>query len=63
LIEREEISREGMKVGDGKVSRQSAEEVEKIIIEDSVEEENYMMRSVGTESWVQEGEVFKEGSY
>jgi len=56
LIEREEILREGRKVGDGKVSSESTEEVKKIIIEDSVEEENYMVRAVGTESWVQEGE-------
>jgi len=56
LIEREEISREGRKVGDGKVSSESTEEVEKIIVEDSVCEENYMVRAVGTESWAQEDE-------
>jgi len=56
LTEREEISREGRKVGYRKVSSESAEEVEKILIEDSVEKEHYMMRSVGTKSWVQEGE-------
>jgi len=56
LIEREEISREGRKVGDRKVSSESTEEVVKILLEDSVDEENYMVRAVATESWGQEDE-------
>jgi len=47
LIEKEEISRESRKVGDGKVSSESAEEIELIVIEDSMEGESYMIRTVG----------------
>jgi len=49
LIERMETSRESRKVGDGKVSSESAEEIERIVIEDSVEGENYLSRTVGQE--------------
>jgi len=56
LIEREEISRESRKVGEGKVSSKSTEEVERIVIEDSVEGESYMVRTLGTEICIEEGE-------
>jgi len=46
LIEREEVSRESRKKGDGKVSSDSAEEIERIVIEDSMEGEAYMIRTV-----------------
>jgi len=49
VIEREENERGNRKVGDGKVSSESAEEIEKIVIEDSVEGESYMIRTVGQE--------------
>jgi len=55
-MEREVMSRENRKVGDGKVSSESAKEADKITIEDSVGEENYMVRTVGGESWAQEDE-------
>jgi len=48
LIERE-MSREGRKTGDGKVSCDSAEEVERIVIDDSMEGKSYMVRTVGQE--------------
>jgi len=38
------------------VSSESTEEVERIVIEDSVEGESYMVRTVGTERWVEERE-------
>jgi len=53
LIEREGISREGRKVGEGKVSSESAEEGDRITIEDSVWDEDYMIRTVGAENWAQ----------
>jgi len=56
LIEREETLKERRKVGDGKVSSESTKEVERIIIEYSVEGESYMVRTVGTERRVEEGE-------
>jgi len=43
-------------VGDGKVSSESAEEVNKIIIEDNVGEDDCMIRTMGGESWGQEDE-------
>jgi len=46
LIEKEEVSRESRKKGDGKVSSDSAEEIEHILIEDSMEGEAYMIRTV-----------------
>jgi len=48
-IEIEETSRESRKVGDGKVSSESAEEIDRIVIEDSMEGESYMIRTVGQE--------------
>jgi len=51
LIRKKEISRKGRKVGDGKVSSESAEEVDRITIEDSVGEEKNMIRTVGAEDW------------
>jgi len=56
LTEREGISRENRKVGDGKVSSESAEEVEKITIEDNVGEDDCMIRTMEGESWDQEDE-------
>jgi len=49
LIEREGMSRESRKTGDGKVSSDSAEEVERIVIDDRMEGESYMIRTVGQE--------------
>jgi len=49
LIEREETSRWSRKVGDGRVSSESTEEIERIVIEDNVEGESYMIRTVGQE--------------
>jgi len=46
LIEREEVSRGSRKTGDGKVSSDSTEEVEHIIIDDSVEGGSYTIRAV-----------------
>jgi len=46
LIENEEMSRNIRKGGDGKVSSESTEETEKIVIEDSAEEESFV---IGTE--------------
>jgi len=46
LIEREEVSRESRKTGDGKVSSDSTEEVEHIMIDDSVEGESSTIREV-----------------
>jgi len=46
LIEREEVSRESRKTGDEKVSSDSTEEVEHIMIDDSVEGESYTIRGV-----------------
>jgi len=43
-------------VGDGKVSSESAEEADKIIIEDTVDEDDCMIGTVGGESWAQEDE-------
>jgi len=45
------VSRESRKNGDGKVSSDSAEEIERIVIEDSMEGETYLIRTV-----VQDGE-------
>jgi len=57
LIEREEISRKGRKVRDGKVSSESMDETEKIVIEqDSVGEESFMIGTVGLEVGDEEGE-------
>jgi len=56
LLGREGMSRENRKVGDAKVSSESAEEVDKITIEDNVDEENCMIKTVGGESWAQEDE-------
>jgi len=56
LIEREDISREGRKVGDGKVSSESTDETERIVIENSVGEESFMVRTVGLEVGHEEGE-------
>jgi len=56
LIEREETSRESRKVGDRMVSNDSTEEIERIVIEDSVEGESYMIRAVGKEVWTGEGD-------
>jgi len=46
LIEREELSRESRMKGDGKMSSDSAEEVERIVIENSMEGETYMIRTM-----------------
>jgi len=46
LIEREEVSRESGKKRDGKVSSNSAEEIRRIVMEDSMEGEAYMLRTV-----------------
>jgi len=46
LIERVEVSSESRKKRDGKTSSDSAEEVEHIMIEDSVERETYMIRTM-----------------
>jgi len=43
IIEREEMSRRSRKTGDGRVSSESAEELERIVIEDSTD----MIRTVG----------------
>jgi len=43
------VSRNIRKGGDGKVSSESTEETEKIVIEDSVEEESFVIRTVGPE--------------
>jgi len=45
LIERE-MSRENRKTGDGKVSSDSAEEGERIVIDDSSEGESFMIRTI-----------------
>jgi len=47
LMGREGI-RENRKLGNGKVSSERAEEADKITIEDNVDEENCMIRTVGT---------------
>jgi len=49
LIEREETERGSRKVGEGKVSSESTEEIERIVIEYSVEGKSYMIRTVGQE--------------
>jgi len=46
MIEREEGSRESRKKGDGKMSSESADEAEHIVIEDSMEGEVYMVSSM-----------------
>jgi len=46
MIEREEESRESKKRGDGKMSSESADETEHIVIEDSMEGEAYMVRTM-----------------
>jgi len=51
MIEREEGSRESRKKGDGKMSSESVDETEHIVIEDSMEGEVYMVRSM-----IQDGE-------
>jgi len=43
-------------VGDGRVSSESTEEIERIVIEDSADGKSYMVRTVGPEIWVNEGE-------
>jgi len=55
LIEQEKISREGKKGGDGKMSSESTEE-KRIVIEDSMEGDSYVVRTVAAERCVQEGE-------
>jgi len=45
LIDREEILKRGRKGGDEKVSSESTDETERIVIEDSVGEESFMVRS------------------
>jgi len=47
LIEREETSRERREGGEGMVTNNSMEVIERIVIEDSIEKENYMIRTVG----------------
>jgi len=54
LIGKEEIFRNSRKLGDGKMSSESAEEIEKIIIEDSIEEDSFMVRTVGLEGGSEE---------
>jgi len=54
LIEREGILRENRKAGDGKMSSGSVEEIDKIIIEDSVGEDSFMVRTVGLEGCCEE---------
>jgi len=56
LIEREETSRESRKWGGGggMVSNDSAEEIESIVIEDRVEGESYMIRTVRQEVGTEE---------
>jgi len=56
LIETEEISRGGRKGGDRKVSSESTDETERIVIEDSVGKESFMIRTVGLEGGDEEGE-------
>jgi len=48
LIEREK-SRENRKTGDGKVSSDSTEEVEQIVIDDSTEGESFIIRTMAQE--------------
>jgi len=50
LIENEEVSRNTRKGGDGKVCCESTEETEKIVIEDSVEEKSFVIRTVELET-------------
>jgi len=47
LIRREETYRDSRKGGDGKMSSESAEETEKITIEDSRDGDSFMIRTVG----------------
>jgi len=47
LIQREEIYRDIRKGGDGKISSDSAEDIEKITIEDSSDGDSFMIRTVG----------------
>jgi len=54
LIGREEIYRDSRKGGDGKMSSESAEEIEKITIEDSIKEDSFMVRAVGLEGCSEE---------
>jgi len=54
LIGREENYRNNRKLGDGKVSSESAEEIDKIIIEDSVEGDSCMIRAIGGEGSAEE---------
>jgi len=49
LIENEEMSRNIRNGGDGKVSSESTEETEKIVIEDSAEEESFVIGTVITD--------------
>jgi len=46
MIERVECSRESRKKGDGKMSSESADETDHIVIEDSMEGEVYIVRSM-----------------
>jgi len=54
LIGREETYRNSSKLGDGKISSESAEEIEKIVIEDSIEGDSFMIRTVGEEGCCEE---------
>jgi len=46
LIEKEDISRDSRKGGDGKISSESAEEIEKITIENSSDGDSFMIKTV-----------------